>query len=877
MALHRTRIGLHARNDVRFPAHDYELVRRARIETMKMMSFTDVTVFARLRQENPQMEFIVRLYDDRIRQNSQPSAAQFVARMVPLINRLKPYVVKFEIHNEPNHADRIEGWGASDEQARAFRLWYMQVLAALKKACPWAQFGFPGLALNEPHRDLAWLDICWDVIKASDWLGCHCYWQYGNMLDDRWGLRFRLYHQRFPDKPIEITEFGNSTPNLPREEIARQYAQYYSELSKYPYLGSACSFIASSPDPAWAPFVWAKESGELLPVVHSIGNMERKPVDVTPPPPPVTERTFPQTGKTVRGKFLEFFDHYGLDICGYPITEQFAEAGLQSQYFERIGLEILGTGEFRLKPVGTEAWTSRSQIAGLKARSEELGQLLVIAGHAQPPIKDIVGDLTTHATQQYATRPLKDIRYLVIHHTATKPTVTPQQLAEYQVRKQGKAGIAYHFCIAAEGTIYQTNRLKTVSDHAAGRNETSIGICFPGNFTTAIPTDAQLEGGGELCAWLIGCLGLPLDAIVGVSEFLSTQSPGNQWLSGQRWKDKLLEKVQAALKASAAGQIASVASVQRQGEFVEGEVERPTWQPSPLPLAWSQEPAPSRVSRPPIQDLINQLPRHATKQYETRTLSEIRSLVIHHSATPSTIMPRRIAEYHVRKHDWPGIGYHFLVAEDGSLFQANALETVSHHAATANQYGVGICFLGDFTAQVPPPAQLRAGAHLVAWLMQELNITLENVKGHRELMDTVCPGDQWLIGQKWGEMLRQDIARVYQESGGPSPSPAPGAKAIYHYLLFWSKNGEWAVGDWLIAQDYIRTFRPTCGFSTNDAALAQYVTIVGGTSGVSEEVEDRLRAAGCKVERIAGDSEAATKQLLDNLVQQGTRFQQFEG
>ena len=134
----------------------------------------------------------------------------------------------------------------------------------------------------------------------------------------------------------------------------RQYVRYYEELNKYPYLGSASAFIASSPDPAWAPFVWMKEGGEMLPVVDAVRNMERKPVEVTPivpvpptpptepvtpaPPdkPPVpTERIFPQTGKTVRGAFLQFFERYGLDICGYPITDQFKEYGFPAQYFQR--------------------------------------------------------------------------------------------------------------------------------------------------------------------------------------------------------------------------------------------------------------------------------------------------------------------------------------------------------------------------------------------------------------------------------------------------------------------------------------------------------------------------------------------------------------
>ncbi|NIV35634.1 MAG: hypothetical protein GWN58_41130, partial [Anaerolineae bacterium] len=373
MPKHRTRVGLHGRNDRFFTGRDYGLVRRARIETLKMMSHTNVSVFEKLRKENPQIEFIVRLYDDRINNNSRPTAGRFAARMIPIMRSLRPYATKFEIHNEPNHATGLEGWGASDQHARSFNAWYWEVLSRLKRACPWAKLGFPGLALNNPHRDLAWLRICKKSIEASDWLGCHCYWQYGNMMSDAWGLRFKLYHQRFPNKKIEITEFGNSTPNLPREEMARQYAQYYQKLNGYAYLGSASSFIASSPDPAWGQFAWMKEGGDMLPVVDQVRNMARTPADVPvwpakqEPPEPPTERRFPQTGKTVRGKFLEFFDNHGLDICGYPITEQIVEDGLQSQYFQRVALEEK-SGKIRLKPAGKEAWDSKRIIASQEAR-----------------------------------------------------------------------------------------------------------------------------------------------------------------------------------------------------------------------------------------------------------------------------------------------------------------------------------------------------------------------------------------------------------------------------------------------------------------------------------------------------------------------------
>jgi hypothetical protein len=51
-------------------------------------------------------------------------------------------------------------------------------------------------------------------------------------------------------------------------------------------------------------------------------------------------RYFPETGKTVSGGFLAFFDAYGgLPIFGYPITDEVLEGGRTVQYFERARME----------------------------------------------------------------------------------------------------------------------------------------------------------------------------------------------------------------------------------------------------------------------------------------------------------------------------------------------------------------------------------------------------------------------------------------------------------------------------------------------------------------------------------------------------------
>ena len=765
MPKHRTRVGINGRNAVDFIAADYALVRRAKIETIKMMSLTDARTYQRMRQENPNVEFIVRLYDDRFRPGSQPKPAEFVARMVPIIKSLQPYATKFEVHNEPNHVDGLEGWGPSDAQAGAFLAWYTKILRSLREACPWAEFGFPGLALCDPHRDLEWLDICREAVRASDWLGCHCYWQYDNMLSKEWGLRFMLYHERFPDKRIEITEFGDSTPNLPADESARKYARYYQELNKYPYLGSASAFIASSPDPAWARFVWAKESGEMLPVVEAIASMERKAVEY------VTKRTYPQTGKTVMGAFLDFLDRYGLRITGYPITNQITENGKAAQYFQRIALEEHQPGKLRLMPVGREAWASRKKIAGLEARVEELSN--------QPAlnVEKLIAALTGL---------LASLAELIIQ--------LQQELARAETSSSGSG--------ALESEPFASLRQQT-----AALRETS---------------------------------------------------------------DKLQIELDAALKAKRQDQAALIAYLKSRIESLLEEIKELKEKPPIGPDDGS-----AVIERPPIRYVVDQLPKHETERYETRSRSEITSLIIHHSAAPASVLGEQIAAYHIRKWDWPGIGYHFLVGADGTIYQTNTLETVSHHAAAQNRTGVGICFLGNFMVDVPPPEQLTAGAHLVAWLMQDLRLGEEAIRGHREVMQTNCPGNQWLSGKHWKKMLLEEVGNYRRRPEQPDQESADGA--IYHYLLLPDNEGDWNEGLWAGVARYVATFQPSVGLRTNDAAHAENVTLVGGPGRIPQNVAQWLQVHGCRVDRIAGTDDTDTSRILDELAEQGKRFWTFEG
>ena len=1032
----RCRVGVHGRNDYHFYDADYEVLRRAKIETLKMMSHTVDDVYRRARTINPKMEFIVRLFDDRIRNRQRVSPQEFVERMVPRINQLRSWVTKFEIHNEPNHHTGLEGWGATDQDARDFLQWYMEVLRRLRQAAPWAKFGFPGLAVGDyPHRDRAWLEICRPAIEASDWLGVHCYWQFDNMRHPEWGLRFRLYHDMFPDKPIEITEFGDSTnkdyPGTKTpDQIAQEYYEYYTLLQDYPYVRSASAFILSSPDREWWAFAWRTESGQILPIADRVAQVSRvdrppanmwkvqwvqydipdtipigegsvasfvlrnvgvetwrntgphrirlgyhwydlngKPVAadrdvrtelpqpvhpgetvsiqkavVIPPAWPgtyilrwdlveegkswfvqrgnrpldvrvkvvVTEtskRTFPETGKTVEQPFLSFFYRYGLDITGYPITDVLVENGVRTQYWQRVAMEEHEPGKVRLKLIGQEVLRLRSQVADLLERLAKAGE----TPHLEPPpIHNIINDLPRDPSGMIK-RPLEGIRYIVFDHTAIQGQVSVRRIAE--INRERLPGIPYHYYVDVDGTIYQTEPLDEVvtrrEDHYYG-----IRVGMAGNFSESIPNDDQLKSAAHLTAWLLHKFNLTENAVKGTSEFIDSESPGRNWLEGPRWKDMLLarvrellkettptesavdtdeiESVLASLRQEMQAQVqirnALMAQLQAQRQINQSLNEKlrqsheeigrlqatldhlQSLLKSLQPTEGGEKPpegGEERIPKPPLVDVVNTLPHKPDASYPMRPLSQVTHITIHHSAAPANLSVERIARWHVEHHGWPGIGYHFYITPDGTIYQTNYLTTMSNHVYMNNAYTVGVCVAGDFDSGLPTPAQVEATARLVAWLMQELHIPLEHVMGHKEYPHntTHCPGIKWLEQERWKEILMERIKQILRGELDVSAS-----KPIFHYMLFWQHDGTWARQDWLNSINYVARYHPTMGFSPDDAMHAQRVTIVGGPLGVSEEVERRLILAGCRVRRVAGENEEATKALLDRLAEEGDPF-----
>ncbi len=286
MSTRTCKVGIHGRNHEEWQELDFQVLRDSGIEVVKAMSQTRPHHFERMKRENPNIEIITRLHGDGFGVGSHPSPGQFAGQMIPVMANLRPFCTKFHVHNEPNHVARYEGWGNTDGDAQSFNAWFLEVYQRLKEAHPWASIGFPGLALPHfGHRDWQWLDICRPAIERADWLGVHCYWQTPpgqgpQLMHEALGMNFKHYHDKYPNKTLEILECGNSNVqnNYPisDEAIADEYVQWLQEVFKHPYVNSASFFILSSQDASnWSFFSWRTEDGAVKPVVHRVRAMFR--------------------------------------------------------------------------------------------------------------------------------------------------------------------------------------------------------------------------------------------------------------------------------------------------------------------------------------------------------------------------------------------------------------------------------------------------------------------------------------------------------------------------------------------------------------------------------------------------------------------------
>lgn len=139
-------------------------------------------------------------------------------------------------------------------------------------------------------------------------------------------------------------------------------------------------------------------------------------------------------------------------------------------------------------------------------------------------------------------------------------------------------------------------------------------------------------------------------------------------------------------------------------------------------------------------------------------------IILHH-AQAKVCSVEDIHQWHL-KNGWSGIGYHFLVRKDGTIYQGRPLDTIGAHAKGANNDSIGICAEGDFMKEKMNSIQLNALIDLVSYLKNKYHLSI--VKRHKDVASTNCPGTNFpfstiissnpiVLEDTWLQRLNQEI------------------------------------------------------------------------------------------------------------------------
>ncbi|MBR6720429.1 MAG: N-acetylmuramoyl-L-alanine amidase [Clostridia bacterium] len=118
----------------------------------------------------------------------------------------------------------------------------------------------------------------------------------------------------------------------------------------------------------------------------------------------------------------------------------------------------------------------------------------------------------------------------------------------------------------------------------------------------------------------------------------------------------------------------------------------------------------------------------------TRPLT--RKIIIHHRAGAGDVLS--LHNTHL-KNGWSGIGYHFYIRKDGSIYRGRPIEKMGAHAEGNNMDSVGVCFEGNFEKDIMEKAQIESGKLLIGHIQECYGRKLEIAK-HSDYGTTLCPG-----------------------------------------------------------------------------------------------------------------------------------------
>lgn len=125
------------------------------------------------------------------------------------------------------------------------------------------------------------------------------------------------------------------------------------------------------------------------------------------------------------------------------------------------------------------------------------------------------------------------------------------------------------------------------------------------------------------------------------------------------------------------------------------------------------------------------------RNLEKRKLT--RRIILHH-AESSNCTAEDIHRWHLDR-GWAGIGYHFFVRKDGTIYRGRPEDCVGAHAYGSNYDSIGICAEGKYNEEEMTEAQKQSIIELVRYL--EDKYSMNTIQKHKDVCATSCPGNNY--------------------------------------------------------------------------------------------------------------------------------------
>ncbi|VTJ53165.1 Hypothetical predicted protein [Marmota monax] len=319
----------------------------------------------------------------------------------------------------------------------------------------------------------------------------------------------------------------------------------------------------------------------------------------------------------------------------------------------------------------------------------------------------------------------------------------------HSVHTRGRCDVAFNFLVGDDGRVYEGVGWNVQGSHTQGYNNVSLGVAFFGNkiVSTLLPFQPKScpSSDNHLSPEVLFSAGFydrprPAEATLDIAGAHSD--------CRQFWGLKLSDT-----DAPTRGSRPSPAALSAAEGLIFYAIQKGHLSPRYIqPLLLKEEtclaPQHPGVSSKACPDIT---PRSAWEARETHCPQmslPVKYVIIIHTAGTSCnvsmdclISVRDIQSFHMDKLDFCDIGYHFLVGQDGAVYEGVGWNVQGSHTYGYNDIALGIAFIGNFVEKPPNAASLDAAQDLIQCAVVKGYLDPNYLLvGHSDVANLLSPG-----------------------------------------------------------------------------------------------------------------------------------------